>query len=98
MSTDVGSLTTRRSRSPTRAQWPPGLGPFSSPDAAVVEGYSNPAWLAVLIAGRLLGLFDRGAWFGVPDYVAYPKAVALLCCAGVFAACYCRWSGRVDPA
>lgn len=64
-----------------------GDGPVLQPDAAVVEGYSNPSWLALLVAGRWLGLFDRGAWFGVPDYVAFPKLLGLVCCAGVFA-CY----------
>jgi hypothetical protein len=58
----------------------PGLGP--------TEGYSNPAWLAVLALGKLVGLFDRGVLFGVPDYVLFPKAVAVLCCAGVLLACH----------
>ena len=62
-----------------------GAGPVLQPGAEVVEGYSNPAWLAVLVTGRLLGLFDDGTWFGVPDQVLFPKAVALLCGAGVFA-------------
>jgi hypothetical protein len=53
-----------------------------------VEGYSNPLWLALLALGRVIGLFDRGAWFGVPDLVAFPKLLALICCAGVFACFY----------
>jgi hypothetical protein len=65
-----------------------GFGPVLQPGAEPVEGYSNPAWLLVLATGRVLGLFDRGAWFGVPDYVLFPKGVALLCCAGVFLAGY----------
>ncbi|WP_250548778.1 hypothetical protein [Pseudonocardia sp. H11422] len=63
-----------------------GAGPVLQPGTDPVEGYSNPAWLAILVVGRWLGLFDHGAWFGVPDLVAFPKAVALLCCAGMFAA------------
>jgi hypothetical protein len=62
-----------------------GAGPVLQPGAEVVEGYSNPAWLVLLGLGRVLGLFDRGAWFGVPDYVAFPKLLALLLVAGVFA-------------
>ena len=65
-----------------------GEGPVLQPGAEPVEGWSNPAWLALLVLGRWLGLFDHGAWFGVSDLVAYPKALALLCCAGVFAAFY----------
>jgi hypothetical protein len=61
-----------------------GAGPVLQPGADPVEGYSNPAWMAMLVAGRWLGLFDRGSWFGVPDYVAFPKLLALLCCLGVF--------------
>ncbi|SDC75638.1 hypothetical protein [Actinokineospora iranica] len=63
-----------------------GLGPVLQPGADPVEGYSNPTWLALLAIGRLVGLFDRGAIFGVPDYVLFPKALALLCCAGILAA------------
>ena len=63
-----------------------GAGPVLMPGLPPVEGFSDPAWLAVLVLGRWLGLFDHGTWFGVPDYVAYPKAVAMLCVAGVFAA------------
>lgn len=62
-----------------------GAGPVLQPGLPPVEGYSNPAWLALLALGRLLGLFDHGTWFGVPDYVAYPKALALVLVAGVFA-------------
>jgi hypothetical protein len=65
-----------------------GEGPVLQPGADPVEAYSNPAWLVLLVLGRLLGLFDRGAWFGVPDYVAFPKLLALVLVAGVFASCY----------
>lgn len=62
-----------------------GAGPMLQPGLPPVEGYSNPAWLALLVLGRWAGLFDHGAWFGVPDYVAFPKVLALVCVAGVFA-------------
>jgi hypothetical protein len=65
-----------------------GHGPVLQPGTDPVEGYSNPAWLGLLVVGRWLGLFDQGTWFGVPDYVAFPKAVALLCCVGIFASIY----------
>ncbi len=65
-----------------------GAGPVLQPGAEPAEGYSNPAWLALLALGRLVGLFDRGAIFGVPDYVLFPKALAALCCAGVLLACH----------
>jgi len=63
-----------------------GLGPVAQPGLAPVEGFSNPTWTALLAIGRLLGLFDRGALFGIPDYVLFPKALALLCCAGILIA------------
>jgi hypothetical protein len=65
-----------------------GAGPVLQPGAEPVEGYSNPAWVAVLAVGRWLGLFDRGAWFGTSDIVLFPKVVALLCCFGIFAAMF----------
>ncbi|MGW5051997.1 hypothetical protein [Actinokineospora sp. NPDC004072] len=65
-----------------------GAGPVLQPGVEPVEGYSNPAWLGLLSLGRLLGLFDSGSWFGVPDYALFPKALALLLAAGTFAACY----------
>ncbi|HEX4704748.1 MAG TPA: hypothetical protein VH352_21645 [Pseudonocardiaceae bacterium] len=65
-----------------------GYGPVLQPGAAPTEGYSDPTWLALLSIGRLVGLFDRGAIFGVPDYVLFPKALALLCCAGILLTCY----------
>jgi hypothetical protein len=65
-----------------------GAGPVLQPGADPVEAYSNPAWLALLALGRLVGLFDHGEVFGVPDYAAFPKAMALLCCAGILIACY----------
>jgi hypothetical protein len=65
-----------------------GAGPVLQPGGELVEGYSNPAWLALLLAGRWLGIFDRGAWFGVPDYVAFPKLLALVLVALTFACCH----------
>ncbi|HKS46932.1 MAG TPA: hypothetical protein VJT49_17830 [Amycolatopsis sp.] len=65
-----------------------GLGPVVQPGAEPVEGYSNPAWMALLALGRLLGLFDHGTLFGIPDYVLFPKALALGCCAGILVAGY----------
>lgn len=62
-----------------------GLGPVQQPGADPVEGYSNPSWLALLVIGRGLGLFDHGALLGVSDLVLFPKALALLCTAGVLA-------------
>lgn len=63
-----------------------GAGPVLQPGAAPVEGFSNPAWLALLAAGRLVGLFDRGVLFGIPDYVVFPKALALVLVGITFAA------------
>ncbi|MFC4004687.1 hypothetical protein ACFS2C_24610 [Prauserella oleivorans] len=65
-----------------------GLGPVVQPGAEPVEGYSNPTWTALLVLGRLFGLFDHGTIFGIPDYVFFPKALALLFCAGILAACH----------
>lgn len=65
-----------------------GAGPVLQPGATPVEGYSDPAWLAVLVVGRRLGLFDHGAWFGIPDLVMFPKLVGLLCCLGTFSAMF----------
>jgi hypothetical protein len=65
-----------------------GAGPVLQAGAEPVEGFSNPAWLGLLVLGRLTGLFDRGTWFGMPDYVAFPKLLALVLVAGVFACCY----------
>ncbi|MBO1337573.1 hypothetical protein [Streptomyces sp. VRA16 Mangrove soil] len=62
-----------------------GLGPVQQAGAGPVEGYSNPAWLLLLLVGRALGLFDRGAWSGVSDLVLFPKALALGCVAGTLA-------------
>lgn len=62
-----------------------GAGPVLQPGAEVVEGYSNPAWLGLLVLGRLLGLFDHGTWFGTADQVLFPKLLALACGAGVVA-------------
>ena len=65
-----------------------GLGPVLQPGAAPVEGFSDPTWLAVLVIGKWCGLFDSGSLFGVPDFVLYPKAIGMLCCAGILVACY----------
>ncbi|MFH8485366.1 hypothetical protein [Streptomyces longisporoflavus] len=62
-----------------------GLGPVQQPGADPVEGYSNSSWLALLVAGRRLGLFDHGTLLGISDLVLYPKVLALLCTAGVIA-------------
>ncbi|MFE0176385.1 hypothetical protein ACFWZ2_29125 [Streptomyces sp. NPDC059002] len=66
-----------------------GFGPVQQPGAAPVEGYSNPAWLALLVVGRRLGLFDHRAVAGVPDLVLYPKALGLLCALGILVATAC---------
>jgi hypothetical protein len=65
-----------------------GAGPVVQAGAPAVEGFSNPTWLGLLVVGRWTGLFDRGTWFGVPDVVLFPKLVALVCCAGIFAGFY----------
>ncbi len=65
-----------------------GAGPVLQPGASPVEGFSDPTWLALLVVGKWCGLFDRGSLFGVPDFVLYPKAIALLCCAGILVTCY----------
>jgi hypothetical protein len=63
-----------------------GAGPVLQPGAPPVEGFSDPTWMALLAFGHRLGLFDHGTWFGVPDYVAYPKALAIALLAVVFSA------------
>ncbi|NIH77619.1 hypothetical protein [Amycolatopsis viridis] len=63
-----------------------GLGPVVQPGAEAVEGYSNPTWTLLLALGRLIGLFDRGTIFGIPDYVLFPKGLGLLCCAAMLVA------------
>jgi hypothetical protein len=65
-----------------------GLGPVIQPGDTPVEGYSDPTWMLLLAAGRAAGVFDRGRLLGVPDYVLFPKALALLCCAGLLCGCY----------
>ncbi|WP_227983117.1 hypothetical protein [Nocardia spumae] len=65
-----------------------GAGPVLQPGAQPVEGFSDPTWLAVLVVGKWLRLFDTGSLFGIPDFVFYPKAIAALCCAGILTACY----------
>ncbi|WP_433034652.1 hypothetical protein [Actinomycetospora sp. CA-053990] len=61
-----------------------GAGPVLQPGADIVEGFSNPLWLAILVIGRIVGLFDHGTWFGVPDLVLFPKLVALACATAMF--------------
>ncbi|MFI5780919.1 hypothetical protein [Nocardia sp. NPDC051570] len=81
-----------------------GLGTVLQPGAHPVEGFSDPTWLLVLVVGRWCGLFDHGTVFGIPDYVAYPKAIALICCAGMLTACYLaarrvsRWPALITVA
>jgi hypothetical protein len=41
-----------------------------------------------LVLGRWLGLFDAGTWWGVPDVVAFPKLLGLICGVGVFLCFY----------
>ncbi|RSM82689.1 hypothetical protein DL991_04870 [Amycolatopsis sp. WAC 01375] len=65
-----------------------GFGPVLQPGAEPVEGFSNPVWMALLALGKLLGLFDHGTIFGVPDYVLFPKGLALLCCMAILALVY----------
>lgn len=65
-----------------------GHGPVLQPGAPPVEGYSNPTWMVLLAIGKWLGLFDNGTLFGVPDYVFFPKALALLCIIGVLTLFY----------
>ncbi|MEU7582711.1 hypothetical protein AB0B50_34605 [Streptomyces sp. NPDC041068] len=66
-----------------------GLGPVQQAGAEPVEGYSNPAWLALLVVGRRLGLFDHRAVLGVPDLILYPKALGMLCALGILVAIAC---------
>ncbi|WP_018332468.1 hypothetical protein [Actinomycetospora chiangmaiensis] len=73
-----------------------GLGPVLQPGAPISEGWSDPAWLALFVVARWLGLLDHGSWFGVSDLVAFPKVVAVLCCAGMFLAFH-RVAVRVSP-
>lgn len=70
-----------------------GHGPVAQPGAMPVEGYSNTAWLFLLVVGRWLHVFDHGAILGVPDYVLYPKVLAALCCAVTLAAFH--WTATV---
>ncbi|MDI2129834.1 hypothetical protein [Yinghuangia seranimata] len=65
-----------------------GHGIALQPGAPSVEAYSNSTWLVLLVLGRFVGLFDHGAIAGFPDYVLYPKLLAVLCCAGTVAAMY----------
>ncbi|RDH74887.1 hypothetical protein DVS77_29970 [Mycolicibacterium moriokaense] len=65
-----------------------GAGPVIQPGSPPVEGFSSPTWLAVLVVGRWLRLFDHGAWGGTSDIVLFPKVVALVFCFGTFSAMY----------
>ncbi|RSM37230.1 hypothetical protein DMA12_37345 [Amycolatopsis balhimycina DSM 5908] len=65
-----------------------GLGPVLQPGAPPVEGFSDPTWMVLLGVGKLVGLFDHGLLFGIPDYVLFPKALGLLFTGGVLTACY----------
>jgi hypothetical protein len=65
-----------------------GAGAVLQPGATPVEGYSSPAWLAILVLGRWLGLFDHGVLFGQSDLVMFPKLLALACCFAMFAAMF----------
>src|SRR5258707_10517841 len=65
-----------------------GDGLVLQPGAAPVEGFSSPAWMALLVVGRWLGLFDHGAWVGTSDIVVFPKLAALVCSFGTFLAIY----------
>lgn len=79
-----------------------GHGPVVQAGAPPVEGYSDPTWVAILAIGRLLGLFDHGTWFGVSDYILFPKTVGLLCVIGIlgcfYAACLAVLPGRRSAA
>lgn len=73
-----------------------GFGPVLQPGVEPVEGFSNPVWMALLALGKLVGLFDTGTIFGVPDYILFPKGLALLCCVGILALVYVA-AKRVTP-
>lgn len=66
-----------------------GFGPVQQPGAEPGEGYSNPAWLGLLIIGRRLDLFDHRDILGVPDLVLYPKVLGVLCALGILVAIAC---------
>ncbi len=73
-----------------------GFGPVLQPGVEPVEGFSNPVWMLLLAFGKLVGLFDHGTVFGVPDYVLFPKGLALLCCAAILTLVYVA-AKRVTP-
>jgi hypothetical protein len=66
-----------------------GLGLVQQAGSPEVEGYSNPTWLALLVIGRALGLFDHRSVLGVPDLVLYPKMLGLVCAFGILTAVSC---------
>ena len=65
-----------------------GFGPVLQPGVEPVEGFSNPVWMVLLALGKLVGLFDHGTIFGVPDYILFPKGLALLCCMAILVLVY----------
>lgn len=65
-----------------------GLGPVLQPGAQPVEGFSDATWMVLLGLGKLVGLFDRGLLFGLPDYVLFPKVLGLLFTGGILTACH----------
>jgi len=65
-----------------------GLGPVLQPGAPPVEGFSDATWMVLLGLGKLVGLFDRGLLFGLPDYVLFPKLLGLLFTGGILTACH----------
>ena len=76
-----------------------GNGFVAQPGGPVVEGYSNPTWLAALIVGKAAHLFDsQTTIFGVPDYVWFPKMLAVLCFIGTVWAVYITARSIWQPA
>ncbi|WP_145600388.1 hypothetical protein [Prauserella rugosa] len=65
-----------------------GLGPVVQAGGERVEGFSNVTWTLLLALGKLVGLFDNGTIFGIPDYALFPKVLALVLCAGILTACH----------
>ena len=63
-----------------------GAGPVLQPGAPPVEGFSDPPGWRCSPSGTGSGCSTTARWFGVPDYVAYPKALAIALLAVVFSA------------
>lgn len=75
-----------------------GHGPVQQPGAEPVEGYSNPLWLVAFVLGKRLSIFDSGlSIHGVPDYVWYPKLLALACFALTVGAFYAASRSALPP-